>query len=130
MKNSMKILIAAMLSYIFIIPAIVTAAPVFPESLHENGVKTEAVYKIGAHVYLFHSGTEHIKNAIRINDVLTVYRESPCCNLIETGKIKVLSFTGNNYIKAQVVEGVVRAGDIAKKGSISCLVLVSSCDCN
>jgi hypothetical protein len=129
MKKSMKILTAAMFSYVFIIPVIVTAAPVFPEPLHENGLKTEAMFKIGAHVYLFHSATKEVRSAIRVHDVLTVYRESPCCNLIETGKIKILSFTGNNYIKAQVVEGVIRPGDTVKKGKVSCLVLVSGCDC-
>jgi hypothetical protein len=87
------------------------------------------VNKTGAHVYLFHSGTEDIKNAIRINDVLTVYRESPCCNLKETGKIKIVSFTGDNYMKAEVVEGVIKPGDIAKKGTIAGLILVSGCDC-
>lgn len=129
MKNSMKILLAAMLYYVFVIPVIGASAPVFPESLHENEEKTAVVNKTGAHVYLFHSGTEDVKNAIRINDVLTVYRESPCCNLKEIGKIKVLSFTGDNYMKAEVVEGAIKPGDIAKKGTVSCLILVSGCDC-
>jgi hypothetical protein len=130
MKNSMKILIAAMFSCVFIFPVIGSSAPVFPESLHENGMRTDAVYKIGARVYLFHSGTYEVRSAIRINDVLTVYRESPCCNLTEIGKIKVLAFTGDNNIKAVVVEGIIKPGDIAKKGTISCLVMVSGCDCN
>jgi hypothetical protein len=129
MKNSMKILIAAMFSYVFIIPVIGAAAPVFPETLHENGDKTAVVNKTGANVYLFHSGTYEVRNAIRINDVLTVYRESPCCNLIKIGKIKILSFTGENYIKAEVIEGAIRSGDIAKKGTVACLVLASGCDC-
>jgi|WetSurMetagenome_2_1015567.scaffolds.fasta_scaffold00712_2 hypothetical protein len=129
MKNSMKILIAAMFSFVFIIPVIGAAAPIFPESLHDNGIKNEVVYKIGGHVYLFHSGAKEVRNTIRIHDVLTVYRESPCCNLTETGKIKVLDFTGDNHIKAEVVEGVIRHGDIAKRGTVSCLVLAAGCDC-
>jgi hypothetical protein len=125
----MKIFITAMWTCFFIMPAIGCAAPVFPGPLHENGAKTETVYNAGDQVVLSHSGLRDAKNAIRINDILTVYRESPCCNLKEIGKIRVLSFTGNNHIRAEVIEGSVRAGDIAKKGAVSCLVLGPGCSC-
>jgi hypothetical protein len=129
MKNPIRILSAAIFFSILIIPVIAAAAPAFPETLHGNETGTGPVYKSGSHVFLFHSGTKEVRNTVRIHDVLTVYRESPCCNLTETGKIKVLAFTGDNHIKAEVVEGVIRSGDIAKWGTVSCLVLAVGCDC-
>jgi len=45
------------------------------------------------------------------------------------GKIKVLSYVGETYIKGEVIEGEVRVDDIATGGHVSCLVVFAGiCD--
>lgn len=78
---------------------------------------------------LFESGAVDVKQAISLNDILIVYRENPSHQLKEVGKIKVLSYVRKYYLKGEVVEGEIRAGDIAKKGDIASLVLSSDTSC-
>ena len=84
----------------------------------------------GETVCLFQSGTADVKKAISIGDVLVVYRENPKHDLKEVGKIKVLSYSGEDYLKGEVVEGELKAGDIAKKGDVASLVISSGDKCN
>ena len=84
----------------------------------------------GETVCLFQSGTADVKKAISIGDVLVVYRENPKHDLREVGKIKVLSYSGEDYLKGEVVEGEIKAGDIAKKGDVASLIISSSDKCN
>jgi hypothetical protein len=84
----------------------------------------------GETVCLFQSGTADVKKAISIGDVLVVYRENPKHDLKEVGKIKVLSYSGEDYLKGEVVEGEIKAGDIAKKGDVASLIISSSDKCN
>lgn len=84
----------------------------------------------GETVCLFQSGTADVKKAISIGDVLVVYREGPKHELKEVGKIKVLSYSGEDYLKGEVVEGEIKAGDIAKKGEVASLIISSSDKCN
>jgi hypothetical protein len=80
-------------------------------------------------VYLFHSGTDDVKKTIHANDILTVYRINPSCEVNPVGIIKVLSYIGETYIKSEVLVGEIRPDDIAKKGNVSCLV-ISAGMCN
>jgi hypothetical protein len=129
MKTMMKGLISAICFFALVIPGSSSAAPVFPEFLHENEARPEAVYKAGEQVYLFHSGAKVVKNTIHVNDILVIYRESPCCSLSEVGRVRIAAYKGGYYIKAEVVQGVIRPGDVARKGEVSCLVLAAGCDC-
>lgn len=94
----------------------------------ENGsahIKDEAVMKVGTKLYLFHSGTEDVKNAMHVNDSLTVYRVHPADLSIETrevGKVRVLSPLGDYYFDGEVTGGEVKAGDLAKKGTVACFI--------
>jgi hypothetical protein len=49
--------------------------------------------------------------------------------LKEVGKIKVLSYVGEDYLKGEVVEGELKAGDIAKKGDVASLIISSGDKC-
>jgi hypothetical protein len=88
-------------------------------------LKDDAVMKVGAKLYLFHSGTDEVKSTIHSNDVLTVYREYPSDFSLESrevGKVKVISPLGDYYFDGEVIKGEVKAGDLAKKGSIACFI--------
>jgi len=88
-------------------------------------LRDEAVIKVGKKLYLFHSGTEDVKESIKINDVLTVYREDPSDLTMEiraVGKVRILSTLGEYYFEGEVIEGVVLPGYIAKKGAVACYI--------
>lgn len=94
-------------------------------------VKTEVMVPagrtltVGDQVRLFHSGSEDIQNFFCIGDVVPVSRETVVYNGVsrtEVGKIKILSYEGPQAILAEVVEGTVRAGNIAEKGESACMV--------
>ena len=108
-----------------LIPAVVHAVTYsFPEN-EPAYLKDEAVINVGTKLYLFHSGTEDVKKAINVNDVLTVYREYPSDispGARETGKVKVLSVLGDYYYEAIVIEGAVQPGYLAKKGTVACFI--------
>jgi hypothetical protein len=104
----------------------VSPSPV-PEELADKAAKGIKVN--GEMVCLFQSGTEDVKKTITIGDVLVAYRESTKHELKKVGKIKVLSYVGEDYLKGEVVEGEVMAGDIAKKGDVASLVIFSGDRC-
>ncbi len=83
----------------------------------------------GTIVCLFQSGTADVRKAFAINDILLVYRERKAHELKEVGKIRVLSYSGEDYLKGEVVEGELRAGDIAKKGDAASLILSAGNGC-
>jgi hypothetical protein len=83
----------------------------------------------GTIVCLFQSGTADVKKAINVNDILPVYREGKSHELKEVGKIKVFSYVGEDYLKGEVVEGEIKAGDIAKKGEVATLIISSGDKC-
>jgi len=83
----------------------------------------------GEVVCLFQSGTADVKKTIIANDVLTVYRETKSHALKRAGKIKVLSYVGEDYLKGEIVEGEIMVGDIAKKGDVASLVISSENSC-
>lgn len=85
----------------------------------------DAVIKSGARLYLFHSGTEVVKRALHVNDILAVYRVYPpefsLANK-ETGKVRILSVAGDYYFEAEVIEGEMQPGYLAKKGTVACCI--------
>jgi len=99
-----------------------------PAEREENAVK--GIMEKGDIVCLFQSGTADVRKGITVNDVLPVYRETKSHELLEVGKVKVLSYVGADYIKGEVIEGELKAGDIAKKGDVASLIISSGDKCN
>jgi len=77
----------------------------------------------GETVYLFHSGTDDVKNTIHVHDTLAVSRITASCEVVPIGLIKVISFVGETYIRGEVFAGEIRPDDIAKKDKVSCFVI-------
>lgn len=92
-------------------------------------LKEKTIMKTGAAIYLFHSGTPDVKKALAINDTLVVYRANSSCEMKEVAKIRILSNTGDNYVKGEVIKGEIKEGDIAKKGSVGLLVILPDETC-
>ena len=129
MKKVIWILIVMFLSLSVGLPLRANAVSPSPipgerEERVAKGIKVK-----GETVCLFQSGTMDVKKEIKINDILPVYRESKSHELKEVGKIKVLSYVGEDYLKGEVVEGELKAGDIAKKGDVASLVISSENSC-
>jgi len=128
MKKKIAIILSVILLFTFISSSLAVFAVSYPPPLYHRQDRGETVMKVGQIVYLFHSGTD-VKKTIHANNILTVYRISQSCEVNPVGIIKVLSYIGETYIKAEVLEGEIRPDDIAKKGNVSCLV-ISAGMCN
>jgi len=128
MKKTAKLLVVLLISCIGL-PQLVSAVSWSPLQEEREEKAVNGIMEKGAIVCLFQSGTADVKKAININDVLPVYRESKSHELKEVGKIKVLSYVGEDYLKGEVVEGELKAGDIAKKGGVASLVISSENGC-
>ncbi len=83
----------------------------------------------GETVCLFQSGTVDVRREIGVGDVLAVFRQEKSDSVREVGKVRVLSFVGADYLRAEVVEGELEAGDVAKKGEAASLVISSEERC-
>jgi hypothetical protein len=98
----------------------------YPPSVEEpTYLKDQDYMKVGAKVHLFHSGTADVRSTIKIDDVLTVYREYPpdiSGISRESGKVKIIGHLGDYYFEGVVVEGYVIPGYLAVKGSVACLI--------
>ena len=127
--KKVKMLFALLLIVCIGLPRLANAISWSPllEEREENAAK--GIMVKGTVVCLFQSGTPDVKTAININDTLSVYRESKSHELTEVGKIKVLSYVGEDYLKGEIVEGEVKAGDIAKKGDVASLIISSEKRC-
>lgn len=91
----------------------------------QQELRGEVETKTGKKVRLFHSGTQDVKKVICVGDVIPVYREVYAYGAIkrtEVGRIRVLSYLGDHYVEAEIVEGKIRRGDVAQKESAACLV--------
>ncbi len=116
--------------FLFLAVSLFLAAPLhavsYPPSAEEpTYLKDQEVMKVGARVYLFHSGTEDVKAAIKIDDVLTVYREYPpdvSGITKEAGKVRVVATLGDYYFEGKVIEGYAEPGYLAVKGTVACLI--------
>ena len=83
----------------------------------------EAAAAPGSVVYLFFSGTEQERRILQEGDILAVSRIDRSCEASAIGKLRVLGRLGETYLKAEVMEGRIRTGDIGSKDGISCLVI-------
>jgi len=128
MKKVANILAIALISC-FSAPLHANAVSWSPLQEEREEKAAKGVMEKGAAVCLFQSGTADVRKEIRVNDILTVYRENQDHQMKEVGKIRVLSYVGEDYLKGEVVEGEVKAGDIAKKGDVASLVVSESKAC-
>jgi hypothetical protein len=111
------------------LPQLVNAVSWSPIEAEHVEKAAKGIMEKGAMVCLFQSGTADVKKAISIGDILVVYAESPKHALKEVGKIKILSYSGEDYLKGEVVEGDIKPGDIAKKGEVASLVISPADKC-
>jgi hypothetical protein len=111
------------------LPQLVNAVSWSPLQEEREEKAAKGIMVKGTVVCLFQSGTADVKKAINVNDILPVYRESKSHELKEVGKIKVLSYVGEDYLKGEVVEGELKAGDIAKKEDAASLIISSENSC-
>jgi hypothetical protein len=126
MEANMKRLITVCLH----LAALVMLATLFtactqPEVRSQVDSKVNKNLRVGDTVRLFHSGTEDVKKIICLNEEITVYNEKIAAGVrksTEVGKIKVIKYVDENYYDAKVVEGVISAGDIARKDTAACLI--------
>ena len=128
MKKIVKLL-AVLLILCMGLPQLVNAVSWSPIEEERVEKAAKGIILKGATVCLFESGTADVKKAISIGDILVVYAEGPKHELKEVGKIKVLSYSGEDYMKGEVVEGEIKPGDIAKKGEVASLVISSGDKC-
>ena len=128
MKTIVKILIAVLI-LITGAPLLANAVSWSPSEIEREEKAAKGIMEKGAVVCLFQSGTADVKKEIHVNDILIVYRESRSHQLQEVGKIRVLTYVGEDYLKGEVVEGEVKAGDIAKKGDVASLIITESKIC-
>lgn len=129
MKKIAKFFVVLLISCMGL-PQLVNAVSWSPLQEEREEKAAKGIMVKGTVVCLFQSGTADVKKAISIGDVLVVYREGPKHELKEVGKLKVLSYSGEDYLKGEVVEGELKAGDIAKKGDVAGLIISSSDKCN
>lgn len=120
-KGRIEIIIVILLLAAISAPLTTFAVP-YPVQLYHREVRHDKFVK-GDTVYMFHSGTEDVKKTIHVNDTLVVYRTSPSCEVTPIGIIRVISFVGETYITGEVFAGEIKPDDIAKKDSVSCLVI-------
>ena len=109
--------------FIIITPLHAVTYP-FPEK-EPSQFEEELILNVGTKVYLFHSEAEEVMQTIKVDDVLSVYREYPPDLSVgpkEVGKIRILSVKGEHYFVGEVITGEVRVGYLAKKGTESCIV--------
>ncbi len=118
MKKKITIVFIVILLFTSVSAPLSVFAVSYPPPLYHRHDKGEKVMEVGQTAYLFHSGTDDVRKIIHANGVLAVYRISPSCEINPVGIIKVLSYIGETYIKAEVFEGKIMSDDIAKKGNV------------
>ncbi len=124
----MKTFVRTLILSVFVTLAI-TQLPVYAAKTFQS----EAVKKSGDGVYLFDSGSQDVKKEFCLNDVVPVYRKvfygynfknyEALRSTQQVASVKILSYVGDQYFNAQVVDGSLQTGDEAKKAGASCPVL-------
>lgn len=91
-----------------------TIAVPFVAQATEKG-KSEVVMVMENKAHLTHRGEGDVKDAVAVNDVLSVYRRlGKNYQLRKVGEIKVLSYVDQHTFEAVITEGKIKEGDIAK----------------
>lgn len=91
----------------------------------QRRIEGEVVMQVGDTVHLFHSGTAELKKIFCVNDVLPVYNDYLAGGNVRSkkvGTVQILSYIGDNYLEAKVLEGEVERGDIARKENAACVI--------
>jgi hypothetical protein len=98
----------------------------YPPLQEEPGYAGEEdALRVGTRVLLFHSGTEDVKNAVHVGDVLLAYREAPTSGqgqLHPQAKIRITGLPGGYFFEGEVLEGHLYPGYLALKGKVACFV--------
>ena len=91
--------------------------------------KPEAAYAAGpgTTVYLFYGKSKQAKEEFCAGKIAPVYRlegdwEATPVTKVQVGKVKVTKVLGDHYLEAVVLEGSMRAGDIATLDNSECLI--------
>ena len=80
-------------------------------------IKVNVEMKTGDEVSLFYGGTGKIRQLFPVGTTMSVYERNRAFGFnanMRIGKIKVVSHESENFVKAQVIEGVVRPGSVVK----------------
>ncbi len=128
MKKFGKLLAVLLLSSLGV-PRLVNAVSWSPLEEEHTEKAAKGIMVKGSVVCLFQSGTQDVKQVINAGDTLVVYRESTDHQLKQVGTIKVLAYVGEDYLKGEVLEGEIKAGDIAKKGGVASLIISPGKSC-
>lgn len=127
-KRSVSRTANVILSLLVVCAPLTAVAVSYPVQLYHREVRHEK-FERGDTLYMFHSGDGEVKKTIHVNDTLAVYRTNPSCEITPVGRIRVISFVGETYIKGEVLNGDIKPDDIAKKGNVSCLIISAGvCD--
>ncbi len=122
-------ILVGMLILCTLIPLLAHAVAWSPEAAEREEKATKGIKTSGDIVCLFQSGTGEVRKIIHAGDVLPVYRENSDHQSHTVGKIKILDYVGEDYMKAEVVDGELMTGDIAKKDDVASLLLSSGDKC-
>lgn len=92
-------------------------------------VKVKIEMREGDEATLFYGGGGNIKEVFPEGCVLKVYARNRAFGLNENvriGKVKIVGYEGDNFIKVQVVEGTIGPGDVVKLkvGTGNCAMVV------
>ncbi len=128
MKGTAKILVVALI-VCTVMPWLAHAVAWSPEAAEHEEKAAKGIKIAGDIVCLFQSGTVEVRKIIHVGDVLPVYRENRDRQAHPVGKVKILVFVRENYLKAEVVEGELMTGDVAKKGDVATLLISSGDNC-
>ncbi len=112
-----------------LMPLLAHAVAWSPEAAEREEKAAKGLKMAGDIVCLFQSGTAEVRKIIHIGDVLPVYRENRDHQLHPVGKVKIIDYVGEAYMKSVVVEGELMTGDIAKKEDVASLLLSSGDKC-
>ena len=126
MNTLVRALIVSVFASLAISPLPVYAAKTFV---------SEAVKTSGENIYLFDSGSQDVKKEFCLNDTVPVYRDvfhgfnfkgyEPLRSREQVASVRILSYVGDQYFNAQVMNGSVRTGDEAQKEGAYCPLLPS-----
>ena len=124
----MKILkLGTLIAVVCLLPMVMTGCAEVPVAKSEVVAQVGQTMTIGDKVRLFYSGDESVKKVFCVGEVIPVYKEVSAYGVtdrIKVGMIKVLSYEGKQAIIANVVEGTVKAGNIAEKEGTGCMIYV------
>ncbi len=128
MKRIAKILVGVLI-VCTVMPWLALAVAWSPEAAEREEKAAKGIKTAGDIVCLFQSGTVEVKRIIHVGDVLPVFRENRDHQAHPAGKVKILDYVGQDYLKAEVVEGELMTGDVAQKEDVASLLLSSGDKC-